>query len=101
MREIEYKIKHKEEDCKKCSYEGICSSPLCETEKVEQVPENWEDLKELCEQKNAEILCNTIYICGLSFKEKGKIFDNEGNEIAENRTYAQIWQIIKNLVEEK
>jgi hypothetical protein len=32
MREIKYKIKHKEEECKGCLYSGLCVKDLCEIE---------------------------------------------------------------------
>ena len=58
--------------------------------KVEQVPETWEELKELC--KNITI--------DLKLTKDGKIYCYE-HLIAENRTPQQMWQIIKNLIGEE
>lgn len=58
--------------------------------KVEQVPETWEELKELC--KNITI--------DLKLTKDGKIYCYE-LLIAENRTPQQMWQIIKNLIGEE
>ena len=86
-------------------------------QKVEQVPETWEDLKELCEKtdyvktaniKNIPVYLNEfgtgyIIIKGLYFGINGKIFYEVIGQryiIAQNRTPAQMWQIIKGLTEE-
>lgn len=81
--------------------ERIITDSVLNIQKVENVPENFEELEELCEQKNAEILYGTIYICGLGFDKNGEVSDNECNVIATNRTPAQMWDIIKSLTEQK
>ena len=107
MKERIVKYKHKKEDCKKCRYEGICSSPLCETEKVEQVPETWEDLKELVIDRAKYIFNDKFFGDGEYFVvscnyfiQDGRILDAYQNCFAANRTPQQMWQIIKALVEE-
>lgn len=67
--------------------------------KKEQVPTNWEELKNLCNENNLEIFADVIYTNALSFHENGDIKDNENSMVAENRTPQQMWQIIKSLTE--
>ena len=102
MKERIVKYKHKKEDCKKCRYEGICSSPLCEQEIVEQVPETFDELKELCKDNDKigiglEFIEYDNFI--IVFKREGKILGcGDDLIIAENRTPQQMWQIIKGLI---
>ncbi len=56
---------------------------------TEQVPENWEELKELC--KGITV--------GLKICKDGTIYCNE-YFLAKNRTPEQMWQIIKGLIGE-
>ena len=112
MKERIVKYKHKKEDCKKCMYEGICSSPLCETEKVEQVPTNWEELKELCKDikgigfAGGNAKGEIIQLDNIWFAENGDIWGYSENweevcVIGKNRTPAQMWDIIKSLIGEE
>lgn len=71
--------------------------------KCEQVPETWEELKELCKNiKGCYIGENYI-----SLSEKYLSFLNDGQirchcyNITNNATIYQMWQIINNLVVEK
>lgn len=57
---------------------------------VEKCPTNWEELKELC--KNLKV--------DLKLTKDGKIYCYE-HLLAENRTPAQMWQIIKSLIGEE
>lgn len=74
--------------------------------KIEQVPENWEELKSLCKNlKDIQIISNVIY---LEPEDLGKIeLYSDGvivcNEyvLAENRTVAQMWSFIKSLMEKE
>jgi len=75
--------------------------------KVEQVPTNWEELKELCikdfrlnTSKNINNNRRYIVCCAMNFYENGFIEDSEGIIIAQ-RTPQQMWQIIKNLIGEE
>lgn len=79
---------------------------------VEKYPTNWEELKELCkelEAKGLNIVIGEITIAVkiphfksyVRFREDGVIFaDEDFTAIAENRSLQQMWNIIKNLVEE-
>jgi len=74
--------------------------------KLEQEPETWEELKELCVKefqlntsKNINNDRRYIVCCAMNFYENGFIEDSEGIIIAQ-RTPQQMWQIIKSLVEE-
>ena len=77
---------------------------------VEQVPENFSELKELC-KKTGHYAINIIrggfldreyiFIFGLTFKQNGDIEDIENENIVEKRTPAQMWQIIKSLIGEE
>ena len=76
-----------------------------------QIPDTWYDLRKLCQDlKNEnistldeeaivyEIKHEDKYIY-LEFYNNGKIVANLGDDvIAENRTPAQMWEIIKNLI---
>lgn len=110
MKEIIYKIKHKEEDCKECVYSGMCVKDLCEVEHETQVPETWEELKELCkdlESKNVFIINagNCIEFNGLYFWKDGSITTTQNNNdiwaTKTNLTSARQWQIIKSLIGEE
>lgn len=69
---------------------------------VEQVPENWEDLKELCKKFCLKIISDIIYCYGgLNFHKDGTIKDNDNSIIKINRTPQQMWQIIKSLIGEE
>jgi hypothetical protein len=59
-------------------------------QKIEQVPENWEELKELCKGITLD-----LKIC-----KDGTIYCYE-YLLAKNRTPQQMWQIIKSLIGEK
>lgn len=76
----------------------------------EQVPESFSELKELCKKtghyavnilKGGLLNKEYIFIFGLSFRDNGDIEDIENNNVAENRTPQQMWQIIKNLIGEE
>lgn len=72
------------------------------TKKVEQVPETFEELKELCKKYILKIISDIIYCYGgLSFHKDGTIKDNDKSIIKINRTPAQMYQIIKNLMGEE
>ncbi len=112
MKEIIYKIKHKEEDCKECVYSGMCVKDLCEVEHETQVPETWEDLKELVREKVYDddrngvkigqcVKVEYILIDGKSFMPDGEILDEDNDVFAVNRTPQQMWGIIKNLIGEE
>lgn len=68
----------------------------------EQVPETWEELKELCIKLKRDYdityVSSTIWVHGLSFNETGIIGDSHHSLIVEDRTPAQMWNIIKNLI---
>lgn len=78
-------------------------------QKVEQVPENWEELLELCanlEKKNVFIINDgyCIEFNGLYFWKNGNVCTIEdSNNIWATKTKvtpARMWQIIKNLIGE-
>lgn len=70
--------------------------------KTKEVPETWEDLIDLCKDLiDVDMTENSIFLVGINFRKNGEVFDNDSITIAENRTPAQMWQIIKNLVEER
>ena len=92
----------------------VCIEDIVKDLKVEytkeQVPENWEELKELCKtiskietiKDNVYfIIENKIFFRGITFHLNGDIEDFKGYVISENRTPAQMWQIIKNLIGEE
>ena len=77
--------------------------------KFEQVPETFEELKELVRELIYEDFTNGvkmgqcvkieyILIDGKSFMPDGEILDEDNDVFAKNRTPAQMWQIIKALV---
>jgi len=79
--------------------------------KVEQVPESYEELKELVKNNIFEddrngvkigerIKVEYILIDGKSFMPYGYILDEDNNVFSRNKTPAQMWQIIKNLIGE-
>ena len=73
-------------------------------QKVEQVPENWEELKSLCKNlKDIQIVSNVIYLeqedlGRIELYIDGVIVCNE-YVIAEDRTAAQMWKFILSLTE--
>ena len=86
--------------------------------KINQVPETFEELKELCRNskiqkcsfasdfivKTREPLTCYEHICidGIYFVENGEIYAGyESDCIRSNRTPAQMWNIIKNLIGEE
>lgn len=79
-------------------------------EQYEQVPETFEELKELIKQTVKEDDHNGIkkgfgsieyiLIDDKSFLPTGEILDEDNDVFAVNRTPAQMWQIIKNLIGE-
>ena len=73
--------------------------------KVEKYPTNWEELKELCEDlendSDIDVLTDVIWAKDLSFLKAGIIGHEYGSIVAENRTPAQMWNIIKNLIGEE
>lgn len=79
---------------------------------VNQVPETWEELKELVREKVYDddrngikigqcVKVEYILIDGKSFMPDGEILDEDNDVFAVNRTPAQMWQIIKNLIGEE
>ena len=79
-------------------------------QKVEQVPESWEELKELCEDlegKNVFIINagNCIEFNGLYFWKDGSITTTQNNNdiwaTKTNLTPARQWNIIKSLIGEE
>ena len=82
-------------------------------QKVEQVPENFSELKELCKDLkglyknyNVEVFDDAIFVLDakavlLKVYDDGEIKDSGSEVIAENRTPAQMWNIIKNLIGEE
>lgn len=91
-----------------------CEICFKERSKKEQVPENWEDLKELCLELNNKIKdidVNCVYNehiiiqwynddnTDVDIYKDGTIFV-ENHLVADNRTIEQMWQIIKGLIGE-
>lgn len=78
---------------------------------VEQVPETWEELKELCRatghygidiiKGDGALYKENIFVLGLSFRLNGNVEDMENNTIAVNRTPEQMLQIVKGLIGEE
>lgn len=117
----DFYVKHFQEREIEFQEEDMCSGGNPEEwwhYKKEQVPETWEDLKELCRNnkiQNCSFASNFviktqepltcyehIYIDGIYFAENGAIFAGYENDcISSDRTPEQMWQIIKSLVEEK
>jgi hypothetical protein len=86
----EFWVKHFQEREKEFYEEDLCSGGNPEEwwhYEKEQVPETFEELNELC--KDIEV--------DLKLTKDGKIYCYE-HLIAQNRTPAQMWAIIKNLV---
>jgi len=86
----EFWVKHFQEREKDFYEEDLCSGGNPEEwwhYEKEQVPETFEELNELC--KDIEV--------DLKLTKDGKIYCYE-HLIAQNRTPAQMWVIIKNLV---
>ena len=92
----------------------ICVLQMSELEEfeVEQVPETFEELKELVREKVYDdnrngvkigqcVKIEYILIDGKSFMPDGEILDEDNDVFAVNRTPAQMWQIIKNLIGEE
>lgn len=79
--------------------------------KKEQVPETWEELKELCKglkgveitsKKTIKIKCFSSWLEGIQLDVNGCVRELFGYQaIAVDRTPEQMWQIIKSLVGEK
>lgn len=89
----EFWVKHFQEREKEFYEEDLCSGGNLEEwwhYEKEQVPETFEELKELCKDIEGD----------LKLTSDGKIYCYE-HLIAQNRTPAQMWAIIKNLVEDK
>ena len=71
-------------------------------QKVEQVPETFEELKELCKGMYADITEHSITLFGcLEFWDDGKLSFFHYSDIVNNLTPAQMWQIIKSLIGEE
>ncbi len=100
--------------CKNChKYEpNACVKCFNKNGKKEQVPESWEELKELVKNNIFEddrngvkigemIKVEYILIDGKSFMPYGYILDEDNNEFAKNLTPAQMWNIIKSLIGEE
>ena len=100
--------------CKDC---GACDMPTSkkiecylkeerQVYEVEQVPETFEELKELCKGiKDVEVYDDTIYVTDqkvilVRLFDDGEIKDSGKEVIATNRTPQQMWQIIKGLIGE-
>lgn len=75
--------------------------------KIEKCPTSWEELKELCKgKKNIEVDEDAIFVKDaevilLRLYDDGIIKDSGREEIANDRTPQQMWQIIKNLIGEE
>ena len=93
----------KRKDCEVC---------FKERSKKEQVPETWEDLKELCKEikglhknYNIEVFDDVIFVMDskavlLKLYDDGEIKDSGSEVIGEGRTPQQMWNIIKSLIGE-
>lgn len=87
---------------------NISASPkvIMDRCRVEQLPESWEELKELCEDKYKYVFTEGyeteyIVIKHKYFTKDGKIFDYDWRCFADNLTPQQMWAIIKNLIGEE
>ena len=79
-------------------------------QKVEQVPESWEELKELCKGRNKIRIANVEGTESIIFNDN-IICNKYGNVFAEfpeytycfakNRTIPQLWAFIKSLIGEE
>lgn len=68
----------------------------------EQVPETFEELKELCKGMYADITEHSITLFGcLEFWDDGKLSFFHYSDIVNNLTPQQMWGIIKNLIGEE
>lgn len=86
----EFWVKHFQEREKDFYEEDLCSGGNPEEwwhYEKEQVPETFEELKELCKDLKVD----------LKLTKDGEIYCYE-HLIAQNRTPAQMWAIIKNLI---
>lgn len=109
----DFYVKHFQEREIEFQEEDMCSGGNPEEwwhYKKEQVPETFADLQELC--RNLKIGDCEVYIT-LQLTDKMKLYVYDNGEIigaysdfeyefslAKNRTYAQMWKIIKNLAGE-
>lgn len=102
----DFLLKHKDNH-EICSFSPLVIMSRC---RVEQVPETWEELKELC--RKLKIGDCEVYIT-LQLTDKMKLYFYDNGEIigayldfeyefslVKNRTPAQMWQIIKSLIGE-
>lgn len=70
--------------------------------KVEQVPENFEEMKELCKGMFVEINEHSIIVFGcLEFWDNGTLAFHHYCDIVNNLKPQQMWNIIKNLIGEE
>lgn len=111
--EEDFWVKHFQEREIEFQEEDMCSGGNPEEwwhYKKEQVPETWEELKELCEDlesKNVFIINagNCIEFNGLYFWKDGSITTTQNNNdiwaTKTNLTPARQWQIIKSLIGEE
>ena len=83
----------------------VITNNVNQNKMIEQVPETWEELKELCKKLKEDILVTKDYIVfrDLEFYKSGIICvpNSEYFSISTHRTPAQMWQIIKNLIGEE
>ena len=98
-----------DEDLEKEIKEGRKLILFGKERKTEQVPETYEELKELVRQNIFEDFANGvkigkfikveyILIDGKSFMPDGEILDEDNDVFAVNRTPEQMWEIIKGLI---
>lgn len=79
--------------------------------KEKKEPETWEELKDLCKGlKGVKLFYDNIALVEyieinnfIAFNENGLMLAMKNNfyVLAKNRTYAQMWNIIKSLTEQK
>lgn len=101
---VKQKCKQTQKDHLQCALQ---KSELEDFE-VEKYPTNWEDLKELCRENFGEITIGVfaktnkefIVINLKTFCEEGEILDEDNDVFSENRTPAQMWEMIKALTGE-
>lgn len=99
-----------DENCPQKYSNGICLSGNKDI-KIEQVPESFEDLKELCKDIKEVTITEEghINIDLVYFTEDGEIYtyiegvltSSLSLPVAKNRTPAQMWEIIKSLIGEE